>query len=179
MVEPWSIKQIYIDSSLNKSENLLIQNILKNTQNKNIKIELIDHPKEIFDFYLKNGNLFEKDTLLVYRHQGKFISSCPGSDGMVCCQYFVINFGIGCLYDCHYCYLQNFMNQPLMTVFGNIEDLFIEIEKKNQREKFSFSHRYRRIYGFLSIRSYFRNFSHPCRIFRPIRKCNIRVKNKI
>jgi spore photoproduct lyase len=138
MVEPWSIKQIYIDSSLNKSENLLIQNILKNTQNKNIKIELIDHPKEIFDFYLKNGNLFEKDTLLVYRHQGKFISSCPGSDGMVCCQYFVINFGIGCLYDCHYCYLQNFMNQPLMTVFGNIEDLFIEIEKKIKGKNFHF-----------------------------------------
>ncbi|GIX43235.1 MAG: hypothetical protein KatS3mg129_2968 [Leptospiraceae bacterium] len=138
MIQPWDIKKIFIDNSLNKDHNPIIQNILKNTQNTSIKIEFIDNPKEIFDYYLKHGSLFEKDTLLVYRHQGKFISSCPGSDGMVCCQYFVINFGIGCLYDCHYCYLQNFMNQPLMTVFGNLEDLFSEIEKKIKGKNFHF-----------------------------------------
>jgi spore photoproduct lyase len=138
MNKPWNIKKIYIDNSLNKKENKIVENILKNTQNTSIQIEFIDNYKEIFDYYLKNGSLFEKDTLLVYHHQGKFISSCPGSDGMICCQYFVINFGIGCLFDCHYCYLQNFMNQPLMTVFGNIEDLFLEIDKKIKGKNFHF-----------------------------------------
>ncbi|MCB1322623.1 MAG: hypothetical protein KDK34_20355, partial [Leptospiraceae bacterium] len=76
--------------------------------------------------------------LLVYRWPAKFLSSCPGSDGMVCCQYFVINFGIGCLFDCHYCYLQSFLNHPLMSIFGNLEDLFAELDERTRNRNFHF-----------------------------------------
>lgn len=138
MLDFHSIKKIYIDKNLLPEEDKIINNVVKNVENKDIKIEFISEPKEIFREYSKQSSLFKKDTILLYKHQGKFLSSCPGSDGMVCCQYFVINLGIGCLYDCHYCYLQNFMNQPLITVFGNINQILDEIYKKIYKKNFHF-----------------------------------------
>ena len=48
---------------------------------------------------------------------------------MVCCNYYVVNLSKNCIYDCSYCFLQNFLdNNPLQVVFVNIEDLFQELE---------------------------------------------------
>ncbi len=138
MIQPWEIERIYIDKEIFYSNNSIVRNILKNINNTNIELQCVENYKEIYDYYLKNGSIFEKKTVLVYKYNGKFLSSCPGSDGVVCCQYFVINFGIGCLFDCHYCYLQNFMNHPLMTIFGNIEDLLQELDQKISGKKFHF-----------------------------------------
>lgn len=129
----FGIKKIYIEKQLETS--LLVQNVLKNATNANIEIEWIDNPKEIM-FSSKHTDLFVKDTLIIHKHLGKFLSSCPGSDGVVCCQYFVINFGVGCVFDCHYCYLQYYMNQPYITIFGNIEDLLAELESKIANRSF-------------------------------------------
>ena len=50
----------------------------------------------------------EKETVLT-RHKGEFLKKCPGSDGQVCCNYFVINFASNCPMDCSYCYLQEYL----------------------------------------------------------------------
>ncbi|MBW7858205.1 MAG: radical SAM protein [Leptonema sp. (in: Bacteria)] len=136
MRTPDQIKKIYIDKAVGQSE--LAHSIRSKLADSQVLIEEIDDPKAVLDHYQKNGALFEKDTLMVFRFPGRFLSSCPGSDGMICCQYFVINFGVGCLYDCHYCYLQNFLNHPLMTLFGNLEDMFTEIDKKISGRNFHF-----------------------------------------
>lgn len=136
MRTPDQIKKIYIDKAVGQSE--LAHSIRSKLADSQVLIEEIDDPKAVLDHYQKNGALFEKDTLMVFRFPGRFLSSCPGSDGMICCQYFVINFGVGCLYDCHYCYLQNFLNHPLMTLFGNLEDMFAEIDRKISGKNFHF-----------------------------------------
>lgn len=136
MRSPELIQKIYIDRAVAEGE--LARSIRSKLKDSSVVIEEIDDPRALLDHYQKNGNLFEKDTLLVYNYPGRFLSSCPGSDGMVCCQYFVINFGVGCLYDCHYCYLQNFLNHPLMTLFGNLEDMFAELDRKILGKKFHF-----------------------------------------
>ena len=72
-----------------------------------------------------------KKSLVLSRFQGSFLKKCPGaSPGMVCCNYYVVNLSKNCIYDCSYCFLQNFLdNNPLQVVFVNIEDLFRELEE--------------------------------------------------
>ena len=48
---------------------------------------------------------------------------------MVCCNYYVVNLSKNCIYDCSYCFLQDFLeNNPLLTVFVNIEDILDELD---------------------------------------------------
>ena len=130
-----NIKKIYIDSSI--AEGKVVHSLLERVS-ADVRLEWVDDPREILEQYMHAGPVVNKTDLLVYRWPAKFLSSCPGSDGMVCCQYFVINLGVGCLFDCHYCYLQSFLNNPLMTVFGNLEDLFSELDERTRNKNFQF-----------------------------------------
>ena len=130
------IKHIYIDQSLRGS--LIAENIEKNVEDISTSLEYILDSKEIMNSFRKNGSIESKEHLLIYPHLGSFFSSCPGSDGMVCCQYFIIHLGQGCLYDCHYCYLQSFLNNPLLTVVGNLESLFEQLDKRTRNRNFHF-----------------------------------------
>ena len=121
------IKNIYISEDAKDSKIAL--NIYKNADSTT-KINIIQDPKEILSLYRKNGKIDSRESLLVYNNKGSFLSSCPGTDKMVCCQYFVINMGQGCLFDCHYCYLQGFVNNPLITIFANTEDLFKILDER-------------------------------------------------
>ncbi|HTM10319.1 MAG TPA: radical SAM protein [Verrucomicrobiae bacterium] len=68
-----------------------------------------------------------KRRLFLQRHRGEFLKKCPGSDGQVCCNYFVINFASNCPMDCSYCYLQDYLaSNPALKVFTNVEDLIAE-----------------------------------------------------
>ena len=70
-----------------------------------------------------------KKKLYVARHKGEFLKKCPGSDGQVCCNYFVINFASNCPMDCSYCYLQEYLSgNPALKVFSNIGDLVREAD---------------------------------------------------
>ncbi len=130
------IKQIYIDETLNDS--VIAKNIHKYHKLADTQLHYISKPREILDRFMQEGELAARDTLLVYPHKGNFFSTCPGSDGMVCCQYFVINLGQGCLFDCHYCYLQGFVNNPLLTIFGNLEELFVQLDQKTRNKNLHF-----------------------------------------
>lgn len=70
-----------------------------------------------------------KKRLYLTRHKGQFLKKCPGSDGQVCCNYFVINFASNCPMDCSYCYLQEYLaHNAALKVFANIDDLLGEAE---------------------------------------------------
>lgn len=71
-----------------------------------------------------------KKILYIARHKGEFLKKCPGSDGQVCCNYFVINFASNCPMDCSYCYLQEYLaHNPALKVFANIDDLIDEVDR--------------------------------------------------
>ncbi len=77
-----------------------------------------------------------KRDLLLTRHQGKFLKKCPGSDGQVCCNYFVINFASNCPMDCSYCYLQDYLAEnPALKVFSNLDDLLSETREMLARHR--------------------------------------------
>jgi spore photoproduct lyase len=71
-----------------------------------------------------------KKKLVLTRHKGEFLKKCPGSDGQVCCNYFVINFASNCPMDCSYCYLQEYLAEnSALKVFSNVNDLLAEADE--------------------------------------------------
>lgn len=71
-----------------------------------------------------------KKSLLLCRNQGEFLKDCPGTREYQCCEYRVLNVGLGCPMDCVYCILQAYLNTPYMSFFLNLEDLFRELTTK-------------------------------------------------
>ena len=72
-----------------------------------------------------------KKRLALSRFKGSFLKKCPGiSPGMVCCNYYVVNLSKNCIYDCSYCFLQDFLgNNPMQVAYVNVEDLLGELEE--------------------------------------------------
>jgi len=77
-----------------------------------------------------------KRTLYLTRHKGDFLKKCPGSEGQVCCNYFVINFASNCPMDCSYCYLQEYLaDNSALKIFTNVNDLIDEAERMLARHR--------------------------------------------
>ncbi len=129
------IKRIYIQEDL--SGQGIVQNIEERAP-ASAQILYTKEPFAVLESFRRSGKIESRSDLLVYAHKGSFFSSCPGSDGMLCCQYFVLHLGQACLYDCHYCYLQAFLNHPLMTLYANLGDLFRELDQRTRGKNFHF-----------------------------------------
>jgi spore photoproduct lyase len=77
-----------------------------------------------------------KKTLYLTRHKGDFLKKCPGSEGQVCCNYFVINFASNCPMDCSYCYLQEYLeDNSSLKVFSNVGDMIDEADRTLARHR--------------------------------------------
>jgi spore photoproduct lyase len=106
---------------------------------RNLRKALPSVPFRIVDTVAaENGNMSlsartfgaAKKRLFLIRHKGEFLKKCPGSEGQVCCNYFVINFASNCPMDCSYCYLQEYLaDNPKLKVFSNVDDLLNESDE--------------------------------------------------
>ncbi len=79
-----------------------------------------------------NAHQFDesKKNLLLMPFKGRFFKRCPGArPGLVCCNYFVLNLGQHCEMNCSYCYLQNFINFPYVTIYTNIQNALDELSE--------------------------------------------------
>ena len=80
---------------------------------------------------LKEG----KKSLLLCRNQGDFLKDCPGTKEYRCCDYQILNVGLGCPMDCVYCILQAYLNNPYLSFFLNVDDLLRELSAKLRSHK--------------------------------------------
>src|SRR3990172_60974 len=69
-----------------------------------------------------------KRTLFLTVHKGKFLKKCPGTAGEVCCNYYVLNPLSNCSFECSYCFLQTYLNNPFLVVYTNMEEMLEEVE---------------------------------------------------
>jgi spore photoproduct lyase len=69
-----------------------------------------------------------KHHLLIAMNRGHFFKPCPGTKEYRCCDYQVLNIGMGCPMDCVYCILQAYLNKPWLTFFVNTENLLHEMQ---------------------------------------------------
>lgn len=71
-----------------------------------------------------------KRHIYVENFKGEFFKPCPGSrPGLTCCNYFVLNLGLQCDMNCSYCYLQSFINTPVLTIYANIDQAIDELRE--------------------------------------------------
>lgn len=73
-----------------------------------------------------------KKHLYLTAQKGRFIRQCPGATSrntasQLCCGYMIVDVIYNCDYDCTYCYLQQYVNAPYLTIYANVEQLFDEL----------------------------------------------------
>ena len=118
MTRRWQPRKIIVENDI--AENLYAKKILA----KFAGIETVH--QEHAQLRLKND---QRDTLLIAKQRGDFIKKCPGTPIYNCCDYYILNLGIGCFYNCTYCYLHYYMNSPY-KVYVNLDDLIKEVRSE-------------------------------------------------
>lgn len=53
-----------------------------------------------------------RETVFIVDERSDFFKKCPCTAGAVPCGYHVFNLSFGCIFDCSYCYLQDYVNSP-------------------------------------------------------------------
>ncbi len=71
-----------------------------------------------------------KQILVLARNRGAFLKKCPGAGAEVCCGYYVLNFAFNCHFECTYCILQAYLNNPALIVCTNFEDMMAEVRER-------------------------------------------------
>jgi spore photoproduct lyase len=69
-----------------------------------------------------------KEVIILKPFKGRSFQICPGSQGVTCCNYRLINTCFNCLYDCTYCFLNSYLNSFGIIQFTNHEDILKEID---------------------------------------------------
>jgi spore photoproduct lyase len=73
-----------------------------------------------------------KRLLYLTPYRGQFFKRCPGATQkktLTCCNYHVLNLGSQCNMNCSYCYLQSYLNTPVMKIFTNLEQALDELSE--------------------------------------------------
>lgn len=87
--------------------------------------------------FAKSGSRLSKEeferskrNLFLTEFKGHFFKRCPGNGpGLACCNYFVLNWGQQCDFNCSYCYLQSFLNSPVTTLYTNVDRALDELRE--------------------------------------------------
>jgi len=94
---------------------------------------------DLSKFIMENSSIHQnnvpnnKPLVLAYQ-KGEFLKRCPGTQNYICCGYQILNLVNNCEINCSYCILQGYFNSPFIIVYGNIEDMFVELEEKISRQ---------------------------------------------
>ncbi len=72
------------------------------------------------DFNSRTKNLF------LTGEKYDFFKRCPCTSGVVNCGYSIMNTGMGCAYECSYCFLQGYQNVPGIVIPYNIKEYLKE-----------------------------------------------------
>jgi len=95
-----------------------------------VPVEIIPDEKSVIRQTYQGEDAFTtgKRMILLARHRGKFFKPCPSVKDYVCCNYQIFHLAVGCNFDCTYCILQAYLNNPILTFYTNIEEAFAELE---------------------------------------------------
>lgn len=77
--------------------------------------------------FIQDKGVPSKEVLVLKPFKGRLFQKCPGSPGMICCNYLLINTCFNCLYNCAYCFLLSYLNSYGVIQFTNTEDIISEL----------------------------------------------------
>jgi spore photoproduct lyase len=123
---PFEIERIYLDEKA--EQDWVTRRVLKNLAH--LSVERIADKKSLIKEHLwKTDPLGAgKKNLLITHFYGKRLKPCPGTSRHICCGYHVISPLTNCPMDCSYCVLQDYLNNPLLTLHSNLDDLLQEVD---------------------------------------------------
>jgi spore photoproduct lyase len=123
-----NIQKIYVKSGL--ENNNFVKNIIQ-------KLNIIPGKfNNIEDINLPFNNL--KQHLILTEHKGNFLSHCPCTPDYCSCGYFVLETGIGCPFNCSYCFLQEYQNFSSITLYTNFDKMYSELDNLLSKNKNKF-----------------------------------------
>lgn len=128
------IERIYIDKEA--KNDWLADRVIKALPR--IPIEEINDKKDLIQKYKVYSDPFSigKRQIFITHFRGRRLKPCPGTSHHICCGYYVINAITNCPMDCSYCVLQEYLNNPFLTLYSNIDELLHEIEEFISNQKF-------------------------------------------
>ncbi|MES0491120.1 MAG: spore photoproduct lyase family protein [Leptospirales bacterium] len=127
------IETVFVDRTVSKTPFTLrlFENLKKYPGYNNVAwVEIEDYKTFIEENSDKYSFERGKKNLILYPEKGEFLHACPGSDGVLCCHYYVLDFGMNCPYDCHYCFLQTYLTSPFYKMAANTDELFLQLKNK-------------------------------------------------
>jgi len=119
--------KILVEEAVRQQE--LVQRVL--ARNVKIPIEYVpDASGVIRSAQVAEAKSTWQGVLLLAKQRGPFLRLCPGTSKHICCLYHNLDVAAGCDMDCSYCILQGYLNNSLITLYCNLDDLFVELEQK-------------------------------------------------
>ena len=120
----FKFNKIFIDTKA--SEDEITKNVLSHYAD--VPREFIENTHKFSETLLPVTIPEGKKILWLTHFKGKFLKSCPGTTGSyLCCNYLVINESTNCPIDCTYCILQTYINNPVITVYTNVDQIIAEL----------------------------------------------------
>ncbi|MFH0790178.1 MAG: hypothetical protein V2A64_00940 [Candidatus Omnitrophota bacterium] len=65
-----------------------------------------------------------RDTVFIVNEDYDFFKKCPCTRAALSCRYHIFNLGFGCIFECTYCYLQEYANNRGIILPANIDTFF-------------------------------------------------------
>lgn len=132
-MKPLSLDKIFID--LETIDSKLTQRVLSLCPSEKIEFVNSDYGKDHKGILSKEQFEWSKKNLLITNFKGYFFKRCPGATQkktITCCNYYVLNLGSQCNMNCSYCYLQSYLNTPIMKAYANIDQALTELRSMMQ-----------------------------------------------
>ena len=120
----FKFKQIYIDANAQHDD---ITSLIRSYYSR-VPYEIINERDRFLEKTQQLSISEGKQILWLTHFKGKFLKPCPGTaESYRCCNYLVINESTNCPIDCTYCILQTYINNPVITVYTNVNSLLEEM----------------------------------------------------
>jgi len=75
-----------------------------------------------------------RDKVFITNERYDFFKKCPCTKTAVGCGYHIFNLGFGCIFDCSYCYLQEYNNAPGLIFPANIDRFFNQFRRYKKQK---------------------------------------------
>jgi len=116
-------KKIFIEKSVRTS---YVANKFKEAFQDAVFLEI----ESLKDYLKKNRHFTISDynnrhnSVFIINERYDFFKKCPCTKSAESCGYHVFNLGFGCIFECTYCYLQQYVNSPGLIFPANVDDYF-------------------------------------------------------
>ena len=101
----------------------------------NARTEIVPDNEEARQALYEKESKSGKHNIFITPARGQHFKVCPGTaEPYICCNYWTLHQATNCPFDCTYCILQYYLNNPLLTVFSNLDDLTDMIRERIDEE---------------------------------------------